>query len=280
MSEILLQQIEKIPLVKLNKDLFKSLCGLEIEFRNLDGTSIHPSQANSSSENNRTQKFALDCGCNPHHPNCKNIREDILKKVIESKEPSFYTCAGGQTVSVVPILLKQEAIGFLLTCENKSLKFADTQFKTITQTLHHFINYVITNEIHPVILNIYEGKQITRQKEILNRAVCYVKKNFSNNNLTLRDVCDQNGVSYHYLSRLFSKELKTTFAQFRNQVRLEAATKLLKNRNLSVSQISYACGFEDPAYFCKVFRGSFGTTPLSFRFKKPSKAKQLVGSKN
>ena len=280
MSEILLQQIEKIPLVKLNKDLFKSLCGLEIEFRNLDGSSIHRSSAESSNDPIFNNKYSLDCGCSPHHPNCKNIREDILKKIIEIKEPVLYTCSGGQTASAIPIILKQEVIGFLFTCENKSLKFAETQFKTITQTLHHFINYVITNEIHPVILNVYQGKQISRQREILNKAVTYVKKNFSNNNLTLRDVCDQNGVSYHYLSRLFSKELKTTFAQFRNQVRLEAATKLLKNRNLSVSQISYACGFEDPAYFCKVFRGSFGTTPLGFRMKKPSKSKQLVGSKN
>lgn len=280
MSEILLQQIEKIPLVKLNKDLFRSLCGLEIEFRNLDGTSIHKSVSNTS-ENSRISKFSLDCGCSPHHPNCRTIRETVLKEVLESKQPSFYICAGGQTASVVPILLKQDVIGFLFTCENKSLKFAETQFKTITQTLHHFINYITTNEIHPVILNVYQGKQITRQTEILNRAVSYVKKNYSNNNLTLKDVCDQNGVSYHYLSRLFSKELKTTFAQFRNQVRLEAAAKLLKNHSLSVSQISYACGFEDPAYFCKVFRGSFGTTPLSFRStKKSSKSKQLVGSKN
>ena len=262
MNDILLQQIEKIPIVKLNKNLFRATCGIELEFLNPDGVAVSELSA-------------------PKSKNPIAIKPEILKVACENQEPQIYLCPAGLTMILVPIVLKEETIGVVYTGESATSRFVPQQAGKIIKLLKEFLDYVLQNELHPIILNVYEGNSITRQQELLDRVVSYVKKNYHNNSLTLKEVSENNGISYHYLSRLFKKELKTSFGQFRNQIRMEAATKMLKNHRLSVSQISYACGFDDPAYFCKVFRGTHGTSPLGFRQKeKPARAKNYHTKSN
>ena len=278
MSDILLQQIEKIPLVQLNKDLFRAVCHMELEFRNTEGTLVNPpiSKINPTISNNSIKNKIADIhkSC-PRHPlpnhglfNCPQIKHEILHTACETQEPQIYICPAGLTLIVIPIIMNTEVIGVMYTGENDTFRFAPNQVSAVIKQLNEFIHYITQNEIHPMILNIYSGNAITRQKELLQRVVDYIKRNYHNNNLTLQDVAKQNSVSYHYLSRLFKKELNTTFAQFRSRIRLDAAEKMLKDNRMTVSQISYACGFEDPGYFCKVFRNNLGTSPLSFRSTK------------
>ena len=128
-----------------------------------------------------------------------------------------------------------------------------------------FVQYILKNETN--LLTHFKGSKLTHQQVLLNKAIRYIRENY-NRVLSLKQVALDNGVSYHYLSRLFNKELKTTFAQFRNKVRMDMAAKLLKDRRTTIRQISYACDFDDPGYFCKVFKTVFGDSPESFRQKK------------
>ena len=270
MNDSLLEQIDKNPVVKQYKDLFKQLAGLEVEIRHIDGNPLNTS-TNRIFAKNITVKVScpLKSTCPHISPNCTKISEDVLTQILETQSPQVFICPAGLRKIAVPLILGEQVVGILFTGETNTFRFNGLQADNVSHLLLQFTNYILKNELNPLNINIQST--ITRQQQILNKVIKYVKENFHCNQMTLKEVSDNNGISYHYLSRLFKQQLKTTFARFRNKVRMEAATNLLRDRRLTVSEISYKCGFDDPAYFCKVFRGTFGASPLTVRNKKPAK---------
>lgn len=68
-----------------------------------------------------------------------------------------------------------------------------------------------------------------------------------------------------YLGRIFNCHFQETFSSRLNRIRSEYAAKLLQNTNQSVKEIITECGFNDPAYFRRIFFRRYGTTPSAFR---------------
>ena len=52
---------------------------------------------------------------------------------------------------------------------------------------------------------------------------------------------------------------------FITHIRLEKACRLLKSTNMSVNEIAYDCGYDEPSYFIRVFRQEQGMTPQQYR---------------
>ena len=45
---------------------------------------------------------------------------------------------------------------------------------------------------------------------------------------------------------------------------MKIAAEMLKEKNKTISQVAYDCGFSEPAYFSKTFKNYFGTTPKEY----------------
>ncbi len=67
------------------------------------------------------------------------------------------------------------------------------------------------------------------------------------------------------LSRLIKKRTGKSFMEFLIEVRLGEATRLLIESNLSVSEICYACGFNNVSNFNRIFKKYQRCTPSAFR---------------
>ncbi len=265
-----LEYFEQTEILKQFQALFQKLCGLELQIRKIDGTLLQSaSSPKGSSKNNKFSavKRSLNlkaCACPVNCKNCTEINPELLNQVVNERKPQYFTCSAGFKKILVPLILKEEVAGVLFTGENASFRLDVSQMGSIAGLLMQFVNYIIKNEIN--LLSQFKGSDLTHRQVILNKAMKYIREN-CHRNISLREVSLDSGISYHYLSRLFKKELKTTFAQYRNQLRMDRAAKLLKDRRPTISQISYACGFDDPGYFCKVFKTAFGTSPEIFREK-------------
>jgi transcriptional regulator GlxA family with amidase domain len=68
------------------------------------------------------------------------------------------------------------------------------------------------------------------------------------------------GASSRTLSRLFRAETGITFPQWRAQLRLHHALKLLAT-GAPVTRVATDCGYRSPSAFIESFRLAFGTTP-------------------
>lgn len=72
-------------------------------------------------------------------------------------------------------------------------------------------------------------------------------------------------LSPDYLTHLFKKFNSSTFHAVLTGMRMEQAARCLRQPDLNVAQVSALCGFDEPSYFIKVFRHSYGMTPGEFR---------------
>lgn len=79
-------------------------------------------------------------------------------------------------------------------------------------------------------------------------------------------IADRLQLSKDYLFRLFRKEMGMSAADYLLSVRMEKAKELLSNANaLKIYEISELVGYEDYAYFSKLFKKAVGMTPKSFQ---------------
>lgn len=80
-------------------------------------------------------------------------------------------------------------------------------------------------------------------------------------------------MSEGHFSRIFKEYMKITPIDYLIQIRIQVAIKLLANINLSISEISLECGFNDFSYFGQKFKKITGYSPREYR-------KNLLMSKN
>ncbi|WP_074435132.1 helix-turn-helix domain-containing protein [Bacteroides timonensis] len=67
------------------------------------------------------------------------------------------------------------------------------------------------------------------------------------------------------LCRAFKKACGSTIFQFINRLRIEKACSLLKNTDLSITQIAYQVGFNSLAHFNNQFKKFARTLPGVYR---------------
>ena len=72
-------------------------------------------------------------------------------------------------------------------------------------------------------------------------------------------------ISPYYLSRLFRRVTGQSIVDYINNRRIDAARRLLKNTELSISDIAEQTGFASAAHFRRVFRDVMGISPLQYR---------------
>lgn len=68
-----------------------------------------------------------------------------------------------------------------------------------------------------------------------------------------------------YVSRLFMEDGEEGFNQMLRRLRLEHAALLLENSNMSIKEITDACGYLSSTYFIAAFKKFFGVPPGKYR---------------
>ena len=97
------------------------------------------------------------------------------------------------------------------------------------------------------------------------QAKCLVREQFANPDLGVQHIAEQLGCSPDYLSHLFHTETKERLTHYIQRIRIEGAVLALGETALTISEIAYASGFADPAYFARVFKQHKGSTPQDYR---------------
>ncbi len=70
-----------------------------------------------------------------------------------------------------------------------------------------------------------------------------------------------------YITKIFKKETGMSFKNYIIEKRLDLARKLLQKTDASIRDISLQVGYDNYSYFTRLFKKSFGMTPVEFRMK-------------
>lgn len=111
---------------------------------------------------------------------------------------------------------------------------------------------------------------LSKNEQKLLPAVKYIKTNYSNPNISIEQLAELIDVSTEYFRRIFKATYNTTPNKYLNMLRINKAIQLLKYNEYSIQNISLAVGFNDSAYFSRVFSQYVGISPSKYLQNKPS----------
>lgn len=123
----------------------------------------------------------------------------------------------------------------------------------------------MTREVMESFMSIvYEYRTNKSANKHLIAAIDYIKKHY-NNKLSLKIVAREIFLNSYYLSHLFREELKMSFTDYLNKIRMEECLILLKNSDFKVQDIAQAVGYSDANYFTKAFKKHYGVSPKQYK---------------
>ena len=97
--------------------------------------------------------------------------------------------------------------------------------------------------------------------EFIEQAEAVILENFSKEQFGVSELADLMNMSRSNLLRKIKKSTQLSASQFIRQIRLQKGMDLLKETELTVSEISYQVGFANTSYFIKCFREYYGCPP-------------------
>lgn len=109
---------------------------------------------------------------------------------------------------------------------------------------------------------VSEGADVPH--ETLNEILSYIRAHYAEP-LTLSVLAKDFYLSETYVCDLFKKHVQKTFSAFLQETRLKQAKALLKNTNITISEVARRAGYPDMGYFCRVFRRVEDLSPMQYR---------------
>lgn len=94
--------------------------------------------------------------------------------------------------------------------------------------------------------------------------ICEYIQNHFNEKITVEQIADIIHCSSSYINHNFKKLTGMSFSDYVNSFRLNYAKKLL-SRGGSIKDACFESGFNDCAYFSKMFREKYNTTPSEYK---------------
>jgi len=131
------------------------------------------------------------------------------------------------------------------------------QFISILQTMAVSKEYELINPAADLSLLI--KKHNARLQKIFN----YMEEHF-NEEINIHDVAAIASLSVPAFCNYFKKVMNSTFTDFLNQYRIQRACILLQQEK-TIAEVCFECGFNNVAYFNKVFKNLTKKTPSEFK---------------
>jgi signal transduction histidine kinase/ligand-binding sensor domain-containing protein/DNA-binding response OmpR family regulator len=117
---------------------------------------------------------------------------------------------------------------------------------------------------------------VSEDEKFLKKALEYIEVNISNPNLSVENLSKHLNVSRGSLyKKLLTLTGKTPVDCIRT-IRLKRAMQLLAKSQLCIANVAYDVGFNNPAYFAKVFREEYGMLPSEYINEMRSKEQEEV----
>jgi YesN/AraC family two-component response regulator len=99
------------------------------------------------------------------------------------------------------------------------------------------------------------------------RAIAYIDSHL-HSKITLSEIAEAVRRNSAYLCVLFREETGTALSSYINKEKLEEAKQLLRDTDMTISEISATLAFGSQSYFARLFREYTGETPKVFRAKR------------
>lgn len=158
-----------------------------------------------------------------------------------------------ETISKVRPLLKT------ITCENDS-------FYSLIKLLVILHELSVDKGMRELATGQFANKHVDKEQDDwkLNKVTEYLTQHYAEV-IRLSKMATLINMSESAFSRFIKQHTSKSFIDFLNDIRLGAASRALIESSGSISEIGYACGFNNLSNFNRIFKKKKGITPSEFR---------------
>ena len=173
------------------------------------------------------------------HVVCINSHPELaskLKEIVMKMKEIFFSEEANRDLKCCMLLIE-----FMMTLDEHRSEFAP--------------------ELDPNAVNGYTDDVMRRMMMVTD----YIKNNLTADDLSQGAMAEMAGISKDYFSRILKNVSGMNYSKWLNTVRLEKATELLSNNDMTLTEVAMLSGFQSIPSFNRVFREDKGMSPGEYR---------------
>lgn len=148
--------------------------------------------------------------------------------------------------------------------DDNTVYLIETAMKEFMRDGYSFIIEAYLTALFGKLLNVYKIEKNRATNNTFLQIVQYCSAHYKGN-ITVNSIAENLHISRSTVSHIFSSRMSMNFCDYINSLRLNDAQQMLKNKNYSITEISYVCGFSTIRTFNRAFLKRFGVSPSAFR---------------
>ncbi len=134
----------------------------------------------------------------------------------------------------------------------------------ISQNLSLVSQLSVTGLIYEFFSILMQNSILDQKSDLINSALKIIDYNYCTN-ISVEQIAKRLSLDSSYFSRKFTAKVGISPKKYILQKRVERAKELLRIPDTSILEISNSVGYEDPFYFCRIFKKITRFSPSEYR---------------
>jgi AraC-like DNA-binding protein len=176
-----------------------------------------------------------------------NVSHYLQRAGLSKETPVFHYTRGSQLRNCLLELVKVNS------------EYTNSTDLRIQALLHLLFAELIENASQE-----FSAISYTARDQYVRKAIEYIQTNYMKH-ITVRILADYIGLDRSYLTTLFKERLNISPQAYLTHFRMNKACLLLKEKDLSITEVALLSGYKDPVVFQKAFKNALGISPSKYR---------------
>lgn len=174
-----------------------------------------------------------------------------------------------QLFSIKEFEFKNEPLVYNEEVKKIMLQFLDEA--RFHQVGHQFILECLSTQLVVNILRLerdcsYEELAFKSSvRDNIYKVIQFLNENYNSNDYSTKEIAAIANLSCYHFIRAFKNEIGKTPYEYLIDIKLEKAKQMLRNKNYSLTDICYSCGFSNQSQFSTMFKKRLGMSPSKYR---------------
>jgi len=145
----------------------------------------------------------------------------------------------------------------------EEISFRQAGYEFVTQGI---VNQIAVSLIRQLKSNIssHINEYNYDERKGINRAISFLRENY-NKEYSLEEVAQTANLSPYHFIRVFKATTGKTPYDYLLDIKVEKACLMLRNKNMSVTEACFMCGFNNLEHFASVFKRKTGMLPSQYK---------------